>query len=642
MSSNTDLASEAAAQSSLRTSQSHQSKGDLQAALAALQVVESVLDGVQPHTAWKVVKRIGTLCNRLATVGGAAGAMEYLHAADSVLTAHSQRLERRGVPLSGGLFKLQSLTLNNLATWHKQKSNHNHALHYLLKAFKLGECCPHLQDPESVHAQAQTKLNMSAVFSEVGKHEEAIRHAEECLGMLQREMTLRGGGGTAKGQRKYGAMIVLFVVAFYNIGVSEEAQHRKSEALEAYRNAVAIGSRHLPPSNPALSLAKQALADTMSVVDGSGLSPQPNSTDKVQIVSLLPTPYPRSPQSPAVEETKGKQQGLKRTKTSLGVEERKTILRITRAASHHVLMPKSPQPSHGKSASVLPTPLLDPKFPEDDKYYSKKELEKLRKKLESGSRVKFVSSDQYVLTKITKTLNVSKDIQHLRPFSTSNAMGAWEKDEEEKRRVSALRLKRHPQSSRMSSKHGLEVALKLINRLKEEDVLLAKRSSVESQSRIKAKTYRKSIIPMPPVHPQGAPPQRLFFRPHTESTPDRTSMPIPFDTFEHVSFLPPKPNLAKAKEEIEKLMDEINTDLRGLTEKTEKTRSASDSARKTCELAHSTVRVGEYKQLASRQNVKQFTRESVEQLTTLMDKKKLTGKAQSRASTYKPPVACPY
>ena len=615
-----DLATEGAVQAALRSSKALQTRGSLIQALTALEQVQPSLNDVSLSVAWPVVKRVATLCNRLAH---GRRAMEFLRRAEIALMEQVQRQQRDKQPLPARLFQLLALTWNNLATWHKQRSGHRTALQYLLRASKLSASCEHLTDADSLHAQAQTKLNMAALFSELGRHQQAVSHAEAGLVALQREMTQRNE--TDAKNPRFQAMIMLFIVAFYNIGVGEEAIGRKSEALEAYKNAVSIGTKHLTSQSPALALAKQAVGDLLSAVEGfSPIRPPLHPpTDHIQPVSDVPTPRPQISFAPRPTHH--------RTQSAKDLTKLHNSRTIVRAHSHRLLTPGpgSPHDLYSK-----------PPFKEEARYYSQADLAKLRKRLEAGDRLKFVSSDQYFLTKITKTLNVTRDMQHLRPMSASKAVEAWELDEEEKRRVSSLRLKRHPQSNRFSSQHGLEVAVKLIGRLKEEDENIAKTSQVRHQSRMKTKAYRKTLenLELQRNMAQSFPSQRLFFRPpHSDASPDRSLLPV--DPYE-----PPirKAKLSSAKEEIEKMMDEINSDLRRMADNGESEMRGSEGKKLACDLAHSTGRLRTMKLRSSLRVPTQVQQQDVERLAATMEKKRGLIGAVQRTNTYKSPVAYPY
>ncbi len=166
-----DLATEGAVQAALRSSKALQTRGSLIQALTALEQVQPSLNDVSLSVSWPVVKRVATLCNRLAH---GRRAMEFLRRAEIALMEQVQRQQRDKQPLPARLFQLLALTWNNLATWHKQRSGHRTALQYLLRASKLSASCEHLTDADSLHAQAQTKLNMAALFSELGRHQQAV------------------------------------------------------------------------------------------------------------------------------------------------------------------------------------------------------------------------------------------------------------------------------------------------------------------------------------------------------------------------------------------------------------------------------------------------------------------------------------
>jgi hypothetical protein len=91
-----------------------------------------------------------------------------------------------------------------------------------------------------------------------------------------------------------------------------------------------------------------------------------------------------------------------------------------------------------------------------DKYYSDRELSLLQRKMENEG--KFISTDAYFNKKINKMLDVSGDIEAIRPYSIKQAR----EEEKEKRTLTKLFLRRHtsevkaPQHSETYMKEKIE------------------------------------------------------------------------------------------------------------------------------------------------------------------------------------------
>ena len=58
-----------------------------------------------------------------------------------------------------------------------------------------------------------------------------------------------------------------------------------------------------------------------------------------------------------------------------------------------------------------------PKLIAKDRYYSEKELNKLQMQFNTDIKQNFISVDNYFYTKLSKQLNVSRDVKYMRPNS---------------------------------------------------------------------------------------------------------------------------------------------------------------------------------------------------------------------------------
>jgi tetratricopeptide (TPR) repeat protein len=271
------------------------------------------------------------------------------------------------------------------------------ALNYLLRAMQMIEKVGEVRNADTLELCAKTKLNVAALYSELRRYPEAVEYAEQCLATLQLELNLRLSGRKMeelrdKDRLKFLNMISTYVVAFYNIGVSEESQGHGINAVEAYRNAVSIGKRYLPSSSPVLVLAQTALNET----------PQ-----EVQTQSDLKS-IPKEAEKDMLED--------RRKDAHTTVDEPEEV----HDTSSRFLSPLS---SNNVSAIRKNSVEVAPREPSqklrDDqyKYYTPEQLIKLQQRLSKGTGLNFVSADKYFYTKITKTLNVSQDVKFLRPLS---------------------------------------------------------------------------------------------------------------------------------------------------------------------------------------------------------------------------------
>merc|ERR1719343_1056231 len=117
---------------------------------------------------------------------------------------------------------LRAVTYNNMGCFYKSMSKLHTALQYLRKAQSLeersnGKC----QNPAGTH------LNLCALLSQMGKHQEALTHADKALKYLEANPPVESGNNNES----------LICVAYFNMGAEYEHMKRTSEALWAYQKA---------------------------------------------------------------------------------------------------------------------------------------------------------------------------------------------------------------------------------------------------------------------------------------------------------------------------------------------------------------------------------------------------------------------
>ena len=392
-----DATTEKALSSALAESKRLEKAGHLDKALDKLEQVLPEVDNSNIPSSTRLIKRIATLCNRLATSSHSLrSAVKYLRTAEQVLAVPMARAKGENLVLDEGCFRLVVLTFNNWATYHKEKRSYHMALSYLLRAGKMIESMGEVLNPDTLELCAKTKLNIAALYSELRRYPEAVEFAEQCLATLQLELNLRLTGRRleelyGKDKLKFDNMIGTYVVAFYNIGVAEESQAHGTNAIEAYRNAVSIGKRFLSTDHSVLRLAEAALHDT----------PLPETIT----TRIPPHSAPRSRDRDVL--------GDQLQQAHLPTEEIPQS-RASEAISHFSADISAVEGENIRSEKQLSP---DRNREEEFKYYTPEQLGKLQQRLAKGTGLNFVSADKYFYTKITKTLNVSQDVKFLRPLS---------------------------------------------------------------------------------------------------------------------------------------------------------------------------------------------------------------------------------
>merc|ERR1719454_447186 len=112
---------------------------------------------------------------------------------------------------------LRAVTYNNMGCFYKSMTKLHTALQYLRKAQKIEERCgDRCQNPAGTH------LTLCALLSQMGKHMEALQHAERALKLLEAAPPPAEGSGTQSES--------LVSVAYFNMGAEFEHLKKPKEA----------------------------------------------------------------------------------------------------------------------------------------------------------------------------------------------------------------------------------------------------------------------------------------------------------------------------------------------------------------------------------------------------------------------------
>lgn len=149
----------------------------------------------------------------------------------------------------------KAVTYNNFACYYRKQGKLHSALTYLERALKIEESGDIASYP------ADTHLNLCPVLSQLGRHSEALEHAQTALIMLQEElftvtMTNNNSNNTnnndsssnstadAKVEQRADRISVL-AIAYHNIGVEQEFLKKYDRSLQAYKKGVEIAENYL-------------------------------------------------------------------------------------------------------------------------------------------------------------------------------------------------------------------------------------------------------------------------------------------------------------------------------------------------------------------------------------------------------------
>lgn len=386
--SKTDLVLAETVRTVLKKSQLLEKKGKLGKALEVLDTVSQEIHNPSLPIANNIIKEIATICNKLVNRGG--NDVQILRKAELVLN-HWKIINKHKSDMDPDTFNLMLLTFNNWATYHQNNKNYHMSLSYLMRAQKFMDEFQ-LQDSDSLEIAAKTKLNICALYFELRRYKEAIDFAKQSLAILQLELRERLGSLSYEEleedeQIKVQIMAASYVIAFYNIGAAHEALGNYQQMLEAFDNAVKIGIEFLPYDHELLSAAYVAKSEAQT----------------------LASEFPRkSITKPATA----------RESKRVVIQKKSEVKHILRCSTTPDLQIRSKSTRFPRINLQAPANVTLPATErrEGVKYYNDKQLNRLQKKL-LENQPRFVSADQYFYNKISKNLNISKDIKYLKELN---------------------------------------------------------------------------------------------------------------------------------------------------------------------------------------------------------------------------------
>jgi len=195
----------------------------------------SELHGPESGLAWEARKNVADLCNMLAMNALNTGEMDQCY---TLLTRAEQLTAgKTGAPSSDRL-RLRAVTLNNLGCYYKKKGRLRSALKCLGKALKIESRLKDVKNP------ADTHLNICACQSQLGRHSEALEHAQAALILLQDEL-FSSTGQEAQAPPK--ERVAVMAIAYHNVAVEQEYLKKFDLAIQSYRKALEIAEKHLGP-----------------------------------------------------------------------------------------------------------------------------------------------------------------------------------------------------------------------------------------------------------------------------------------------------------------------------------------------------------------------------------------------------------
>ena len=146
--------------------------------------------------------------------------------------------------------KLHGITLNNFGCFYKKIQKPNVALKYLKKAL----------DKESVEPVdkvnlAGTLINICAIFSQLGKHQQALMHSLRALGLLK---------DLESASQNY---LTTVVIAYHNTGVEYEFLGNLRDAVDCYKDALDLARDHLGEAHSLTVSMKKSYGDALEKLE---------------------------------------------------------------------------------------------------------------------------------------------------------------------------------------------------------------------------------------------------------------------------------------------------------------------------------------------------------------------------------------
>jgi len=132
--------------------------------------------------------------------------------------------------------KLHGVTLNNLGCFFKRKGKLQAALHYLNKALSIEVQTNAAENP------AGTLLNLCATLSQLGRHTQALAHAEKGIELLNRDRVTKNMAEGTKTAESAANMSFL-AIAYHNQAVEQEFLGCKEEARASYHQACTLADQ---------------------------------------------------------------------------------------------------------------------------------------------------------------------------------------------------------------------------------------------------------------------------------------------------------------------------------------------------------------------------------------------------------------
>ncbi|KAL7690196.1 putative tetratricopeptide-like helical domain superfamily [Plasmopara halstedii] len=226
--------------------------------------------GVESEEVVQACRALSDMCNLLAMSflqqDNYAVTFELLKKAE-VLTQCHHPVER-------------ATTLNNFACYYRRLGKLHAAMSSLKQALALETKL------KNIRSAADTQLNICAVLSQLGKHQEALNHAQEAIITLQKVLAadkdmIGGVTDASTGDIPSTRLdrISVMCIAYHNIGVEHEFLKEYAHSVSSYEKGVGFAERYLGPDHSITTTIRDSWLAVKRLL-ASKVSVRPRSVQK--------------------------------------------------------------------------------------------------------------------------------------------------------------------------------------------------------------------------------------------------------------------------------------------------------------------------------------------------------------------------
>jgi tetratricopeptide (TPR) repeat protein len=210
--------------------------------------------------------------------------MNYLQADDF---SACDTLLRKAEVLSQYDLTQRASTLGNFGCYFRRRGKLLMALESLEEAAGIEN---QLQlDGKAPEKAADTRLNLCAVLSQLGRHGEALEHAQSALIQLQEELLPIP---ESESEQRLDRISVL-CIAYYNAGVEQEFLKKLLQAHKTYVTGYEYAEKYLGPSHSIAATFRGSLRTLGKKLDNQMVKEE-KEEEKRRIAKMTPAEFGRS------------------------------------------------------------------------------------------------------------------------------------------------------------------------------------------------------------------------------------------------------------------------------------------------------------------------------------------------------------